>query len=98
MADTKYTPRLRSLYDQSIREKLTAQFGYSNGMQVPALDSRSMGQLMMQLMIAATVGGKLYEVNPYDQPAVEEGKVATWARAVAEANGIAETLPLPLLG
>lgn len=38
MADTKYTPRLRSLYDQSIREKLTQQFGYSNGMQVPALD------------------------------------------------------------
>lgn len=28
----------------------------------------------------------------------EIGKVATWARAVAEANGIAETLPLPLLG
>lgn len=38
MADAKYTPRLRSLYDQSIREKLTKQFGYTNGMQVPALD------------------------------------------------------------
>jgi len=38
MADTKYTPRLRSLYDQSIREKMTKQFGYTNGMQVPALD------------------------------------------------------------
>jgi large subunit ribosomal protein L5 len=38
MADAKYTPRLRSLYDQSIREKMTKQFGYTNGMQVPALD------------------------------------------------------------
>ena len=38
MADTKYTPRLRTLYDQNIREKLTKQFGYTNGMQVPALD------------------------------------------------------------
>lgn len=38
MADTKYTPRLRTLYNQSIREKLTKQFGYTNGMQVPALD------------------------------------------------------------
>jgi large subunit ribosomal protein L5 len=38
MADTKYTPRLRALYDASIREKLTKQFGYTNGMQVPALD------------------------------------------------------------
>jgi large subunit ribosomal protein L5 len=37
MAD-KYTPRLRSLYDQAIREKMTKQFGYTNGMQVPALD------------------------------------------------------------
>jgi large subunit ribosomal protein L5 len=38
MAEAKYTPRLRSLYDKSIREKLTKQFGYTNGMQVPALD------------------------------------------------------------
>ena len=38
MADAKYTPRLRSLYDQSIREKMTKQFGYTNGMQVPSLD------------------------------------------------------------
>jgi large subunit ribosomal protein L5 len=38
MADAKYTPRLRTLYTGSIREKLTQQFGYSNGMQIPALD------------------------------------------------------------
>jgi large subunit ribosomal protein L5 len=38
MADAKYTPRLKTLYTQSIREKLTSQFGYSNGMQIPALD------------------------------------------------------------
>jgi len=47
--------------------------------QMPALDARTMGQLMMALMVATTAAGKLYEVNPYDQPAVEEGKVATWA-------------------
>jgi len=38
MADAKYTPRLKSLYDADIRAKLTEQFSYSNGMQVPALD------------------------------------------------------------
>ncbi|MEY2757765.1 MAG: hypothetical protein RIR33_1543 [Pseudomonadota bacterium] len=38
MAEAKYTPRLRSLYDKSIREKLTKQFGYTNSLQVPALD------------------------------------------------------------
>jgi large subunit ribosomal protein L5 len=38
MAEPKYTPRLKSLYDQAIREKLTQQFSYTNGLQVPALD------------------------------------------------------------
>ena len=38
MADTAYTPRLRAEYDQSIRSKLTEQFGYANVMQVPRLD------------------------------------------------------------
>ena len=38
MADAKYTPRLKTLYTQSIREKLTSEFGYSNGMQIPELD------------------------------------------------------------
>jgi len=38
MADAKYTPRLKSLYDESIRAKLTERFSYSNGLQVPALD------------------------------------------------------------
>jgi len=37
MAD-KYIPRLRKLYEQSIREKMTKQFGYTNSMQVPSLD------------------------------------------------------------
>ncbi|HPI49561.1 MAG TPA: 50S ribosomal protein L5, partial [Hyphomonadaceae bacterium] len=38
MADAKYTPRLKTLYTDSIREKLTKQFSYSNGLQIPALD------------------------------------------------------------
>ena len=38
MADTSYTPRLKTLYTQSIREKLTKQFNYSNGLQIPSLD------------------------------------------------------------
>ena len=38
MAEAAYTPRLRAEYDQSIRGKLTEQFGYANVMQVPRLD------------------------------------------------------------
>ncbi|HEX5007593.1 MAG TPA: 50S ribosomal protein L5 [Hyphomonadaceae bacterium] len=33
-----YTPRLKSLYEKSIREKLTGQFNYTNRLQAPRLD------------------------------------------------------------
>ena len=38
MAETAYTPRLRQQYDKDIRTQLTEKFGYTNPMQVPALD------------------------------------------------------------
>jgi large subunit ribosomal protein L5 len=38
MPEAKYQPRLKAMYGASIREKLTSQFGYTNPMQVPALD------------------------------------------------------------
>ncbi|MFZ1773339.1 MAG: 50S ribosomal protein L5 [Rhizobiaceae bacterium] len=38
MADTKYTPRLKSVYDNTIRKAMTEQFKYDNVMQVPRLD------------------------------------------------------------
>ena len=33
-----YEPRLKSLYRAEIRERLTKEFGYTNPMQIPALD------------------------------------------------------------
>jgi len=38
MADTAYVPRLRTQYDKEIRKRMTEKFGYTNPMQVPALD------------------------------------------------------------
>ena len=38
MAETAYIPRLRTQYDKEIRSTLTEKFGYTNPMQVPALD------------------------------------------------------------
>lgn len=38
MAETAYVPRLRTQFDKEIRTRLTEQFGYSNPMQVPALE------------------------------------------------------------
>jgi large subunit ribosomal protein L5 len=36
--EPKGPPRLRVHYDKEVRKKLTEQFGYKNGMQVPSLD------------------------------------------------------------
>lgn len=38
MAETNYTPRLRSHYDDVVRQALTEQFGYANPMEVPTID------------------------------------------------------------
>jgi large subunit ribosomal protein L5 len=38
MPETQYTPRLRILFNDVVRARLTEQFGYKNPMQVPALD------------------------------------------------------------
>jgi large subunit ribosomal protein L5 len=37
MAETQIKPRLRTQFDEVIRGKLTEQFGYKNGMQVPVI-------------------------------------------------------------
>ena len=36
--EVRVTPRLKTQYESEIRKKLVEQFGYKNGLQVPALD------------------------------------------------------------
>jgi large subunit ribosomal protein L5 len=36
--EERVTPRLRTFYDETVRQKLTEQFGYKNPMEVPRLD------------------------------------------------------------
>jgi large subunit ribosomal protein L5 len=36
--EEKVTPRLRTQFEQEVRQKLTEQFGYNNRMQVPKID------------------------------------------------------------
>jgi glucose-6-phosphate isomerase len=38
------------------------------------LDERAMGALMMHFMLETIIAADLLGVNPFDQPAVEEGK------------------------
>ena len=41
----------------------------------PKLDERALGSLMMHFMLETILMGRLMGVDPFDQPAVEEGKV-----------------------
>jgi large subunit ribosomal protein L5 len=38
MAEAEYTPRLKTHYEEVVRPKLIARFGYTNALQVPRLD------------------------------------------------------------
>jgi glucose-6-phosphate isomerase len=42
---------------------------------LPTLDERALGALFMHFMLETILMGKLMGVDPFDQPAVEEGKV-----------------------
>ena len=44
---------------------------------VPALDERALGGLMMHFMLETILAAGLLGVDPFDQPAVEAGKVLT---------------------
>ncbi len=43
--------------------------------RLPRLDERALGAMMMHLMLETVIAGRLLGVDPFDQPAVEEGKI-----------------------
>lgn len=78
--------RLVYLSDKTIgdlvaaEQRATAETLIKNGrptriITVPSLDERSMGALLMHFMLETIIAADLLGVEPYDQPAVEEGKV-----------------------
>lgn len=46
---------------------------------MPSLDEYYLGQLFMMLEIATVFAGYMLNINPFDQPGVEHGKVSTYA-------------------
>src|SRR3546814_10173180 len=38
MADAKYTPRMKGIYDEKIAKAMTDKFGYKNALEVPRID------------------------------------------------------------
>jgi glucose-6-phosphate isomerase len=46
-------------------------------LRLPKLDEAALGALFMHFMLETIVAAHLLGVDPFDQPAVEEGKVLT---------------------
>lgn len=68
-------------------ETLTAKGRPVRVMRLATVDERSMGALMMHFMLETIVAAHLLGVDPFDQPAVEQGKVL--ARRYMEERGSA---------
>lgn len=47
-------------------------------LELPRVDARSLGELLMLFQVATVYGGALYGVDPLDQPGVELGKELTY--------------------
>jgi glucose-6-phosphate isomerase len=48
-------------------------------LRFPRVDEQTVGQFIMLLEAATTIAGRMFGVNPYDQPAVQLGKEMTFA-------------------
>jgi glucose-6-phosphate isomerase len=69
---------LSDLIDAEFRatgETLAAHGRAVRQCHIAKLDERAMGALMMHFMLETILTGRLMGVDPFDQPAVEEGKV-----------------------
>ena len=54
--------------------------GRANGSFIlPVLNAHTVGQLLFTLEVATAYSGELYDIDAFDQPGVEAGKVATYA-------------------
>lgn len=66
----------------SCQSRATAQTFIRNGRPVRAiafdtLDDRAFGALLMHFMLETIVSGLMMDIDPFDQPAVEQGKALT---------------------
>jgi glucose-6-phosphate isomerase len=65
--------------EKDATEAALAQRGrMSMTIELPTVDARSVGELLMMLQIATVYAGGLYGVDPLDQPGVELGKQLTY--------------------
>jgi glucose-6-phosphate isomerase len=70
----------RTIGDLVAEGRATAETLANNGrparqISIDRLDERAMGHLLMHFMLETILAGWALEIDPFDQPAVEEGKV-----------------------
>jgi large subunit ribosomal protein L5 len=90
-AAEKYTPRLKTRYEQEIRTRLIEEFGYKNALQVPRLD-----KVVLNMGVGeATADTKKVQQAREDMERIAGQKaVVTKARKSIAAFKVRENMPL----
>ncbi|MFA7330634.1 MAG: glucose-6-phosphate isomerase [Candidatus Delongbacteria bacterium] len=65
---------------ESTAEALRAEGRGSRTLSLPTLDAYWLGQLFQFFMLETFVNGELLDINTFDQPGVEAGKILTYQR------------------
>jgi len=77
MTDATYTPRLKSLYETSVKAALKEEFGYTNVMQLPKLD---------KIVLNMGVGEAVKDTKKVKQASEELSKIAGQKAVVTHAK------------
>jgi glucose-6-phosphate isomerase len=78
---------------RAIPEALMAQGRPVRTIDVEVLDEAALGALMMHFMLETILAAHLLGVDPFDQPAVESGKMLTRRYLAGEASGTSDGRP-----
>src|SRR5690606_31063724 len=91
MAETVYTPRLRTYYDETIRAELTKQFEYKNVMELPKLD-----KIVLNMGVGEAVNDskKVKSAAAELEKIVGQKPVITYARKSIAGFKVREDMPL----
>ena len=74
---------LLDVFSDAMTEALTQHERPVREFRLDALDERSLGALMMHFVLETLITAKLWDVNPFGQPAVESSKAIAIARLSA---------------
>ena len=77
MADAKYTPRMKGIYDETIVKAMTDKFGYKNALEVPRIE---------KIVLNMGVGEATQDKKKVDQAAQEMELIAGQKPVITKAK------------